>query len=204
MTKMKSKKMTKSTFAIIIMAVVMVAMLAFGGTYAYFTAQAHSETDTVTTGKILLKNSPITLVETTVVPKMNILAENSSVAVDVTGTTADSYVFVKVTASVAGTTEDVLTISQEDGWTLVDGQTDVYYATATTGDTTIDFTKSIVFDADNNYIDGEFDDASSENGNVEGVEITVTLQSVAIQSYSFADAKTAYAEVASMFLGAKA
>ena len=39
MTKMKSKKMTKSTFAVIIMAVAMVAMLAFGGTYAYFTAQ---------------------------------------------------------------------------------------------------------------------------------------------------------------------
>ena len=37
---MKSKKMTKSTFAIIIMAIAMVAMLAFGGTYAYFTATA--------------------------------------------------------------------------------------------------------------------------------------------------------------------
>ena len=43
MTKSKSKKMTKSTFAIVIMAIVMVAMLAFGGTYAYFTANAVGE-----------------------------------------------------------------------------------------------------------------------------------------------------------------
>jgi len=38
MTKLKSKKMSKSTFAVIIMAILMVAMLAFGGTYAWFTS----------------------------------------------------------------------------------------------------------------------------------------------------------------------
>lgn len=43
MTKMKSKKMTKSTFVVIIMAIIMVAMMAFGGTYAYFTANAIGE-----------------------------------------------------------------------------------------------------------------------------------------------------------------
>ncbi len=42
MTKMKSKKMSKSTFAIIIMGIVMVAMLAFGGTFAYFTAKSNT------------------------------------------------------------------------------------------------------------------------------------------------------------------
>jgi len=65
MTKMKSKKMTKSTFAIIIMAVVMVALLAFGGTYAYFTASAKSITsDTITFGEVKLSttdNSAISL-----------------------------------------------------------------------------------------------------------------------------------------------
>ena len=35
--------MNKSTFAVIIMAIVMVAMMAFGGTYAYFTADAVNE-----------------------------------------------------------------------------------------------------------------------------------------------------------------
>ncbi len=57
MTKMKSKKMTKSTFAIIIMAVAMVAMLAFGGTYAYFTATANGLAETTfTTASIKLSS----------------------------------------------------------------------------------------------------------------------------------------------------
>ena len=54
MTKLKSKKMTKSTFAIIIMAIAMVAMLAFGGTYAYFTATANA-----TGGKVTAKTLTI-------------------------------------------------------------------------------------------------------------------------------------------------
>ncbi len=56
MTKMKSKKMNKSTFAIIIMALVMVAMIAFGGTYAYFTATADAKTETFKTAIISLNN----------------------------------------------------------------------------------------------------------------------------------------------------
>ncbi len=56
MTKMKSKKMTKSTFAIIIMGIVMVAMLAFGGTFAYFTATTTDKSSgDITTGYISLK-----------------------------------------------------------------------------------------------------------------------------------------------------
>ena len=57
MTKMKSKKMTKSTFAIIIMGIVMVAMLAFGGTFAYFTAKASDKTASVTMGHVRLAAS---------------------------------------------------------------------------------------------------------------------------------------------------
>ena len=60
MTKMKSKKMTKSTFAIIIMAIVMVAMLAFGGTYAYFTATADGLEGSVQTGSLVLTQDATT------------------------------------------------------------------------------------------------------------------------------------------------
>ncbi len=57
MTKMKSKKMAKSTFAVIIMAIVMVALMAFGGTYAYFTATArHEQIDNIKTAKLELYN----------------------------------------------------------------------------------------------------------------------------------------------------
>lgn len=54
MTKLKSKKMSKSTFAVIIMAIAMVAMIAFGGTYAYFTASASTEAKSATFGKVVL------------------------------------------------------------------------------------------------------------------------------------------------------
>ena len=58
MTKMKSKKMSKSTLAIIIMAVALVALLAFGGTYAYFTATTYEKTTgSFTTGAIKLKSN---------------------------------------------------------------------------------------------------------------------------------------------------
>ena len=57
MTKMKSKKMTKSTFAIIIMGIIMVAMLAFGGTFAYFTAKASDKSANVTMGHVRLAAS---------------------------------------------------------------------------------------------------------------------------------------------------
>ena len=57
MTKMKSKKMNKSTFAIVIMAIVMVAILAFGGTYAYFTANAVGESvSNIKTAQLILRN----------------------------------------------------------------------------------------------------------------------------------------------------
>lgn len=57
MTKLKSKKMTKSTFAVIIMAILMVAMLAFGGTYAYFTATTKEDSNTITLGYVKLKDN---------------------------------------------------------------------------------------------------------------------------------------------------
>ena len=56
MTKLKSKKMTKSTFAVIIMAILMVAMLAFGGTYAYFTATTNADKATLTLGYVKLSD----------------------------------------------------------------------------------------------------------------------------------------------------
>lgn len=67
MTKLKSKKMSKSTFAVIIMAILMVAMLAFGGTYAYFTANVGTAIDaSATTGRIKLTTTDTFTLTTTV------------------------------------------------------------------------------------------------------------------------------------------
>ncbi len=87
------------------MAIVMVAMLAFGGTYAYFTASTSADIkDQVKTGKIVLKDTAITLVSGPVVPTQNIL--DSAITVDNTASTVASYIFVTVTADIYAYTQD--------------------------------------------------------------------------------------------------
>lgn len=91
--------MSKSTFAIIIMAVVMVAMLAFGGTYAYFTATATKKTTgEFTTGSIKLEsNDDATFVSglTNVVPGDALTTGPLTLTTTSAGT--DSYIAIKVT-----------------------------------------------------------------------------------------------------------
>ena len=91
MTKMKSKKMTKSTFAIIIMAVIMVAMLAFGGTYAYFTASSGAKTGSVTTGTLNIGGTlTFSASDDSLVPNQVVTIGDMS-TVTVTGTTVAAY-----------------------------------------------------------------------------------------------------------------
>ena len=104
MTKMKSKKMTKSTFAVIIMAVLMVAMMAFGGTYAYFTATTAKVTETATTGRVQLTENSAYELNAIVVPGQELLAEDKTVSV-VSNSTVKTYVFVKFSATFAKGTE---------------------------------------------------------------------------------------------------
>lgn len=56
----KYKKLTKSTFAIIALSLVLVAVLAFGGTYAYFSANANAS-GSITTGTLKLTATSETL-----------------------------------------------------------------------------------------------------------------------------------------------
>ena len=99
MTKTKKRKMSKSTFAIIIMAVVMVAMLAFGGTYAYFTATATKKTTgEFTTGSIKLEANDDATFETgltNVVPGDKLTTGPLTLTTTSAGT--DSYIAIKVT-----------------------------------------------------------------------------------------------------------
>lgn len=88
---MKSKKMTKSTFAVIIMAVLMVAMLAFGGTYAYFTASSGEKTGTATTGTLTIGGTvEFAASDESLVPNQTITLGTPS-TLTVTGTTIAAY-----------------------------------------------------------------------------------------------------------------
>ena len=195
MTKLKSKKMTKSTFAVIIMAVVMVAMLAFGGTYAYFTATATGKSDTAQTGSVLLKNNVVTLVDTNVVPGMELLKAETNVSV-VNDSNVATFIFVKF--SVKGAT-DTATLTAQVGsdWTdyhtidesVAEGTVYFNEAAAVSTETTIVVTSSIKFDEkqDSVSLDGV------ENGNMSQT-ITVTLESASIQQEGLT-VKTAYEEL---------
>lgn len=99
MTKMKSKKMTKSTFAVIIMAIVLVALVAFGGTYAYFNATTTKKEAEFKTGHVYLttnlnaQSNPVTIGGENIVPGDAVISGAVTVTPDQVGT--DVYMAVK-------------------------------------------------------------------------------------------------------------
>ena len=185
MTKLKSKKMTKSTFAIIIMAIAMVALLAFGGTYAYFTATTKEISGKSTLGYLSLSNSATKLnVTEKVVPGQNILDEETITLVD--SSDVATFVFVRFSATteaadLAG--KITATIKKGDtALTAVEGQTGVYYLeTAGVAEATdIELKVSVTLDSsiDENNANGAL---TKETSKYMGKEVTVTFNAMAIQ-----------------------
>ena len=141
MTKMKSKKMAKSTFAIIIMGIVMVAMLAFGGTFAYFTATADKastegiKTATVQLGAITGLTTTATKVQSgdVIVGSDIEIANSSNIAtwvfvayqVTINSATVSAYESYDAYNTAKGTTEefDGVVATMGDGWTLLNADT---------------------------------------------------------------------------------
>ena len=203
MTKAK-KKMTKSTFVIIIMAVAMVAMLAFGGTFAYFTATATKESSDFTTGRVQLSaDATYTTTATEVVPG-DIIVTGASVTPTTVGT--DSYLAVKVVVtSDQGTVADLLTVTfaTTNGVWIKSTTVENVYVYCTTGDssaadatpksvataTKVDVIKSVIFDADDNWAEGS---PNSEH-QLMGTTLTFTMESRSVQSDNYNDGDDAVA-----------
>ena len=198
MTKLKSKKMTKSTFAIIIMAIAMVAMLAFGGTYAYFTAQANTmESSEFTVGKVLLTEKAGATVSTT----GTILPGDKLVTGGLTYTnasTVDTYVAVVVTFKIGNadaTAEEVEALGftfplKEDGWALTtDSNKQVYVATREVDDAAVYTvaaggelvftTDDIKFEKKEHFVDGVF---QGQGESVQGKVITMSITAYQTQA----------------------
>jgi predicted ribosomally synthesized peptide with SipW-like signal peptide len=207
MTKMKSKKMTKSTFAIIIMAVAMVAMLAFGGTYAFFTATATGKSSSVTTGVIHLKaGDVVTKTDATVVYGDTVLG---AITYDLKDTTVNSYVFVTLSADITPNADDTAeavtfanifgtALQVKTGWEklkdLADGAGTVYYYSFTysdSADTSIEFLDALTVTASPNW-----DEATAKMPLTMGVGIEVTVSGCAIQQTGFDSVEDAYTEAA--------
>ena len=205
MTKMKSKKMTKSTFAIIIMGIVMVAMLAFGGTFAYFTAKSNSETSSkLTTGYVhLTSNGAITSINVeNVMPTQTILEADAAKLTVTTSETTGNYVAIKFTITAtdkngtaisaedlasAGLSADSIVATTGEGWYKIkDGQyvygTNATTAVAKTGEVVIN-SNAFIFNAEDVWDQSKSGTSGyiSENNLMEA-NITITMQAFSIQS----------------------
>lgn len=215
MTKTKKKKMSKSTFAIIIMAVVMVAMLAFGGTYAYFTATATKKsTGEFTTGSIKLEaNDEANFVTglTDVVPGDALTTGPLTLTTTSEGT--DSYIAIKVTIEatdakdapldLSGTSLEsaigLLATEPTTGSTWVAGSgnyTNVFVLAATTTPTKVATAQTIkitdaalIFQADDNWdqttADGSADYISDSK--LMGATLNITIEARSVQSDNWND-----------------
>jgi len=164
----KYSKIKKSSFAILALSLILVAVLAFGGTYAYFSDKATA------TGSAKLGTLSIDLKEGS--DAVSIFAENeivqpnqsvfsSELTVDKGATNINFYLRVKITATVtpldaeaehtascgdaALTATDIVSTSLT-GWTKVG---DYWYqgantdATATVNSANVNFTPSVVLNA---------------------------------------------------------
>ena len=135
----KINKLGKSTFVIAILSFLLVAVLAFGGTYAYFSDNAAVKgTATMGTLTMKLKDGTNDAADFTisgyVQPNQDIMS-GKSLTIDATGTTIEYFVRVKVDATVAtagehasqcGEPEDILLESLGEDWTY-DETTKYYY-----------------------------------------------------------------------------
>ncbi len=200
MTKTKKRKMSKSTFAIIIMAVVMVAMLAFGGSYAYFTATATARTGTATTGYVKLNSDEtFQFTKTNVMPGDQLIAAGAAKLTVDTTDAAGNYVAIKfiITAqdsegspiadvTTLGLNADSILAGTGEGW-YASGTENIYiYGSGAdtcvakkNGDITINASAfTLSKDIEDNWTQG----STSSDEKLMGATITITMQAKSIQA----------------------
>ena len=185
------------------MAIAIVALLAFGGSYAYFTASAGAGTATFTTATLKVTNSgaKLTTISDKVVPGDKIVGD-SGVKFNVTST-ADSYLAVVLTikkngsvvnvadiddyfnmtaAKTIGGTEYAAAINTTD-WTECGTTKGVYIKEQTAADAAADvvFLKNaVVFAADEHWTNGTMTTPASGDS-WEGVSLTFTISVYQVQ-----------------------
>ncbi len=187
----------------------MVAMLAFGGSFAYFTASADEAKTSVKTGKVqLTANSVATLVEENVVSGMQ-LVKSGNVSVT-SASNVDTWVFVTfavtftdstgatktpVTQATMGEETFWLDYSVKDGWTELKDYKGVYGKQFTGS---ADAKTEVVCDSIKFYANSN--STTSALGSLMDGSIEVKISSESIQDWSegdtpapFATADAAYA-----------
>ena len=205
MTKLKSKKMSKSTFAIIIMAIAMVAMLAFGGTYAYFTSSASGLGGTAYAAKIKLSASGDSFTQvstlTKVLPTEKLFAAEDTLTITDESNRA-SYIFVSVKVEAfkktgegtySATADSTSTLDLSDGIAISGGKTFASVSTGVYGFLTTDKENDSAYTGATFAITGLEAEIPVEWGNeYQEAKIVVTITVDSIQAQGFVDAAAAY------------
>ena len=124
--------MKKKTF-VLLLALVLIAGAAVGGTLAWLTAKSDTVVNTFTTSDITVKLEETTGTSYKMVPGCEL--EKNPKAWVVAGS-EDCYLFVKLdwannTYTSGETTKNYLDWAIAEGWTLVPGETNVYYRIVT-------------------------------------------------------------------------
>ena len=168
----------------------MVAMLAFGGTYAYFTATATKKTGEVSTGHVMLSadGATFTGIQTNVLPGDALFDSNATLTIDTTDT--GNYVAIRFTI----TGGEGLSIAADGiepagdtgtGWyetsttgIFIYGTNATTASAITTGSVEVPLTNlRIPVDVDDDWVEGE----DTSTGNLMDATITVTMEAKSIQ-----------------------
>ncbi len=193
----------KKTLALVLCAIILVVATVFA-TVAYFTSKANVQnTFEVGKVKITLDEAKVDLYGKEETPASRVQTGNKyklipsatykkDPTVHVEGGSEDAYIFVKVENGIANI-ESGTTIAQQianNGWTKVNGQTNIYYKSYTSSASATDY-----------KVFGDFTVKSTETDTslASYASAKVNVTAVAIQKTGFADVNAAFVEANKLF-----
>ena len=187
----RRRSVSSRTF-IALLALVLVIGCVAGGTVAWLVAKTEPVVNTFTYGNIniaLTEDAGGTEKQFKIIPGTNIVKDPK---VTVTAGSEDCWLFVKVveehwpTATLEDGTRKV-SYAIADGWTMVEGQTNVYYREVKATDTAREFP----------VLKGNIVTVSDQltKGDIQATPPTLTFTAYAVQKENIADAKTAWEKV---------
>lgn len=184
----KINKLGKSTFVIAILSFLLVAVLAFGGTYAYFTSATEKAEGTFKTGKVQISSEAATIVidKEGVVPGAPIVDEAITLAADVNVKTIIIAVMKLTTAGDIEAEHITFETSKTDAWgevtldaaeadsrAFVLGSGTTWYISA--ADDSISFTDGKI------YLDNQVTSGTTTTYANQNVDITMEITFYAVQ-----------------------
>ena len=184
MSKRKKKGVSTKVF-LSLLALVLVAGCAVGGTIAWLTATTEPVVNTFTYGKIKIELTETTGTEYKIIPGVNISKDPK---VTVKADSEACWLFVKVTESTD--LKDFITYAIAEGWTALPGVDGVYYreVPASAADQTFS-----VLAGDAVTVKSDVTRTMLETAKTDAP--TLTFKAYAIQKDHFATADAAWAEV---------